>query len=412
MSDHKQENRIADDLNRLVEINQILNSELELKQQLKFILSTVVEMLGCEAASIMFYNEDDQLLKFTVAVGAESKGLESIPVPLDGSIAGMIFTRNHPLVINDVSKEPNHYTVVEERTGYQARSLLGVPINIRHQTIGVLEGINKLDGEFTDDDVQLLLLVAAQAAVVINNTRIIEELQEANAELRQADRLKADFMAVASHELRTPLGIILGYATFLKEEAEGELSELAKTVHGAAMRLRALLEDMTNMNLLYTGATELRLQPLRIQSIVSEAWNEISQMAESQKHQLEIIQPDQDIWVHADDRLQGVFTNLLKNAVRFTVPDGEIIVRISAGEDDILVEVTDRGIGIPPGELERIFEHFYQVEHHMTRRYEGLGLGLAIARGMVELHQGRIWAESDGPGKGSTFKVQLPRYRP
>ena len=215
MATHKYENQIYADLNKLIQISQNLNSELELVQQLKFILSTVVEILACEATSLMFFDSDDRSLKFTASFGAESDELKSISVPLDGSIAGMIFTENRPTIINDVSTEPNHYTVVEEQTGYQVRNLIGVPVNIRDQTIGVLEGLNKLDGKFTDNDVQLLSLVAAQAAVAINNVRIIDELREANEELRNADKLKADFMAVASHELRTPLGIILGYATFI-----------------------------------------------------------------------------------------------------------------------------------------------------------------------------------------------------
>ncbi|MBC8505173.1 MAG: GAF domain-containing protein [Anaerolineales bacterium] len=397
-------------LDRLIAINQMLSSELELKPQLKSILSKVVEMLSCDAASIMFYDEDEELLNFSVSVGAESDELAAIPIPVEGSIAGLIFTQRTPMIINDVPKNPDYFTVVEERTGYQVRSLLGVPIIIRERTIGVLEGLNKIEGEFTEADAQLLSLVAAQTSVAINNAHIIEELQQANEELRQADKLKADFMAVASHELRTPLGIILGYATFLKEEAKGEFSEHAGTVHAAAMRLRALLEDMTNMNLLYTGATELRLRPIQIQNMIKTIFDDISQMAKAVDYQLEFIPPSQDLWVNADERLQKVFENLLNNAIRFTPPKGEIVVRISATEGEILVEVQDSGIGIHPNEVERIFAHFYQVEHHMRRRYEGLGLGLAIARGMVDLHHGRIWAESDGPGKGSTFKVLLPRF--
>ncbi len=412
MATLNQDNPDVEYLNRLVEINQILNSELELRQQLKYILGTAVDILGCEATSLMFYDEDDQLLSFAVSIGAESEDLESIQVPLEGSIAGIVFTQNQPMLINDVSQEPNHYTVVEERTGFKVRSLLGVPISIRDQTIGVMEGLNKLDGDFSDQDVQLLSLVAAQAAVAINNVRIINELQNANEELRKADKLKADFMAVSSHELRTPLGIILGYATFLKEEAEGDLSEIAETVHTAAMRLRTLLEDMTNMNLLHTGATELRLQPLQVQSMISEVYDDVSQMAEAGDYQIDLLLPSQELWINADVRLQKVFENLLNNAMRFTPPDGEITLKLSSTDEVILIEVKDSGIGIAPEEVERIFEQFYQIEHHMRRRYEGLGLGLAIAQGMVELHQGRIWAASDGPGKGSTFKVQLPRYYP
>jgi len=412
MSKSVEDTQMVDKLNRLVDISLTLNSTLESTILLEKILSAGIECLDCEATSIMLYDEADQHLYFAAASGAESDELKSIPVPLEGSIAGTIFRENHPVIVHDVPKDPRHYKVVEDRTGYHVRSLLGVPMRIGDRVIGVIEALNKLDGDFTEEDTKTLSIVAAQAAVAIKNARIVEELRKANEELRKADKLKADFMAVVSHELRTPLSIILGYATFLKEETKGELSELAETLYKAALRLRTLLEDMTNMNLLYTGATELHLSPLCIQSIVRNIYDEISQMAEARDHQFDLILPSQDLWVHADNRLREVFVNLLKNAIRFTPLNGEIRVQISATSEDILVEIKDSGIGIPSDELERIFEHFYQIEHHMTRRYEGLGLGLAIARGMVELHRGRIWAESEGPGKGSSFKVQLRRYYP
>ncbi|MEW6403091.1 MAG: GAF domain-containing sensor histidine kinase [Chloroflexota bacterium] len=412
MSKNADDAQLAEKLRWLVDISLTLNSTLDLDVLLEKILSAGIECLKCEATSIMLYDEDDQHLYFAVASGAESDELKNIPVPLKGSIAGTIFMENRPIIVHDVPNDPRHFKVVEDRTGYHVRSLLGVPMRIGDRVVGVIEALNKRQGSFTDDDTKTLSIVAAQAAVAINNARIVEELQKANEELRKADKLKADFMAVVSHELRTPLGIILGYSTFLKEEAEGELSEHAETLYRAALRLRTLLEDMTNMNLLYTGATELRLRPVCIQSVVRSVYDEVSQMAEAREYQFDLIQPPQELWIHADNRLRDVFVNLLNNAIRFTPPGGKIIVRVSATEEDVFVEVKDSGIGIPSGELERIFEHFYQIEHHMTRRYEGLGLGLAIARGMVELHQGRIWAESEGPGKGSTFKVLLPRYFP
>jgi signal transduction histidine kinase len=311
-------------------------------------------------------------------------------------------------LINDIENDPRHFRAISERTNYTVRNLLGAPLHIREHTIGVIEATNKHKGEFAQQDVQMLSFIAAQAAIAIQNAQIVKQLQLANENLRQADKLKADFMAVASHELRTPLGIVLGYATFLKEESAGELAEHAETMLSAALRLRALLEDMTNMNLLYTGETQLRMELTALQTFIEQAYALETQTADKNEIRVSFHFPEETVWVQADERLQKVFQNLLNNSIRFTPSPGEVDVYIHPGNNDVMIEFKDSGIGIPQDQLEQIFEHFYQVEHHMTRRYGGLGLGLSIARGLVELHGGRIWAESDGPNQGATFKVVLP----
>ncbi|MEA3351922.1 MAG: ATP-binding protein [Chloroflexota bacterium] len=399
-------------LSRLVEISLTLNSTLKLKPLLESILDIAGELLVCEGASVMLYNEDDEQLYFAAATGVETDDVDEIAVPLKGSIAGTIFVRKRPVIANNVSHDPRHLKSVEEQTDYRVRNLLGVPMSIYGCSIGVLEAINKKQGGFTEKDAQILSLVASQAAVAINNARIVDELQEANRQLRQADEFKADFFAVASHELRTPLGIILGYATFLKDESDGEISEHADAVLDAALQLRSLVEDMTNMNMLYKGATKLFMDPAPIQEVINNAYNEITSMAEARNIQIFLALPSQDILVNADARLHKVFLNLLNNAIRFTPPSGKIIVRLSEEADNICVEIKDNGIGIPPDSLERIFDQFYQVEDHLTRKHNGMGLGLSIARGLVELHGGQIWAESEGVGKGAAFKVVLPIYSP
>jgi signal transduction histidine kinase len=205
----------------------------------------------------------------------------------------------------------------------------------------------------------MLSFIAAQAAIAIQNAQIVKQLQLANENLRQADKLKADFMAVASHELRTPLGIVLGYATFLKEESAGELAEHAETMLSAALRLRALLEDMTNMNLLYTGETQLRMELTALQTFIEQAYALETQTADKNEIRVSFHFPEETVWVQADERLQKVFQNLLNNSIRFTPSPGEVDVYIHPGNNDVMIEFKDSGIGIPQDQLEQIFEHFY-----------------------------------------------------
>jgi signal transduction histidine kinase len=397
---------------RLVEVSVTLNSSLDPDQVLKFILETAAELLDCEAASIMLYDETRGELLFISAAGSDPVQLAQIPVPLEGSIAGTVFRENRPLVINNVSQDPRHYALVGERLQFEIRSLLGVPMCIRDRTTGVLEAINKRQGVFSEEDVKLLLVIASQAAVAIHNARLVQALQRAYDELRRIDKIKSDFLAIASHELRTPLGVILGYASFLKEEAQGELSEHASAVMSSAMRLRTLVESMTNVSLLQLGSVEINLRPVAIQEVVEEAVDDLRATAEAKNQSINIRMPEESILVSADpDKLGQIFTNLLNNSIRFTPVGGEIVVEARTTPDSICVSVKDTGIGIPANELDHIFEEFYQVDDHMTRRFGGMGLGLAIAHGLVRLHGGRIWAESEGHDKGATFNVELSRLK-
>jgi signal transduction histidine kinase len=399
-------------LSRLLEISVTLNSTLDQERLLRFILETATDVLNCEAASILLFDENRGELYFAAATGSDPKKLAEIPVPLEGSIAGTIFREDRPLVINDVERDPRHFGLVGEQVKFQPHSLVGVPMRVREKSFGVLEALNKQGGRFTERDAQILFIIASQAAVAIHNARLLEALQRAYDELSQLDDLKSNFMAIASHELRTPLGLILGYATFLKEKASGELSDHAGMVLNSAMRMQSLVEDMTNMNLLKIGSTELDPKIFPLQQAVEAAHESVRSTAEAKNQHLTVDMPSSPLYISGDpDKLELVFINLLNNAIRYTPAHGRIGVMMYPQADEIWIETRDTGYGIPANELQTIFKEFYQVEEHMTRRYGGLGLGLAIAKGLVELHGGRIWAESEGTGQGSVFKIVLPRSR-
>ena len=394
----------------LVEISAILNSTLKPEPLLQNILQAAAELLECSVISILLYDEREKELRFAATTSVNIDQLEQIPVPLENSLAGTIYTENRHLVINNPKDDPRHYDEVGQEVGLQIDSLLGVPMRIKDRVTGVIEALNKDCGEFTDFDVQLLLVIASQAAISIHNAQLIQALQKANVELSQADKLKRDLMAVASHELRTPLGNILGYATLLHEDAIEANKPLAESIIKASSRLRAVLDDMANMNLLYTGEADLDLADTTLQEVLSFAKDEVRQTVTRDNLPINYHLPDEPIPLRVDlCKLSVVFVNLLLNAVRFSPEEGEIDLTVEQRKDEVMVSVVDSGKGIPQESLEKIFEVFYQEEDHMTRRFGGLGLGLSIAKELVRLHGGRIWAESDGVGKGATFRVVLPK---
>jgi signal transduction histidine kinase len=394
---------------RLVELSVTLNSTLDLDSLLQLITATATELLDCEAASILLYDEKNPRLFFAAATGSDPAKLAEIPVPIEGSLAGTIFRTNQPLIMNDVQQDPRHYSLVSEHIKFKIKTLLGVPMPIRERTMGVLEAVNKRDGIFTASDVSILSVIAAHAAIAINNARLLTATQRALEKVKQTNQIKTRFLALASHELRTPLGIVIGYATFLQRDAKGALTDHANQVVNAATKMRSLLDQMNNLTLLQSDEMEMRPEKIPIQDILNSALDEIKYFAAKRDLQLVYAFSDDPIYVNLDpEKTTLAFVNLLNNAIRFSPEQSEIVMGAKKQGDKILAWVQDHGIGIPADKLQKIFEEYYQIEPPNTRRYSGLGIGLTIAKGLIEAQGGKIWAESGGAGKGSTFKVMLP----
>jgi len=398
-------------LARLVEISVTLNSTLDLDRLLGFIIDSAADLLESEAASILLVDDKTHNLYFAAATGADPKELAKIPVPLEGSIAGKVLREDHPVIINQVSQDPRHYRRVDEKIRFESRSLIGVPMHIRDKVTGVLEAVNKRRGAFEEADLQTLSIIASQAAVAIHNARLLDALQRAYDELGKLDKLKSDFIAVASHELRTPLGLILGYAALLKDETGQKSSGHAEAVLNSALRMRSLIEDMTNLNLLRVGSAEIMLTRQPLQDIARAAYDEVKDLIAAKNQTSSLRLPEESLDAPVDEpKMIMALTNLLNNAIRFTPPRGRIELSLEHRGEEAWFRVHDNGIGLASDQLERIFDQFYQVEDHMTRRQGGLGLGLAIVQAIASAHKGRGWAESPGADKGSTFTIAIPLH--
>lgn len=401
--------QILGQLTRLIEISLTLNSTLDQDRILQFIIDTASDILNCEAVSILLYDDKKEELRIAASTDSNPEELAKIPVPLDSSIAGTIFTENVPQIINNPGNNPLHFQGVDEEIQFETRSLVGVPMQIRDKVTGVLEGLNKRDGEFTKTDVDILSVIASQAAVAIHNAHLMYSLQHAYEELSQIDKIKSEFISIASHELRTPLSHILGYAHMLQEETKGGSSVSAKRLLESALQLQSLVDAMTNMNLLEMGSQELSLEKVALQQILVDTYKAALETIKARGHKTEFDLPKPPIYILADsEKLERAFLNVLNNAARFTPDGGKIKINVTAHEDHAHVTMTDNGIGIPKNELENIFDRFNQVESHLTRAHGGMGLGLPIAKGLVELHGGKIWAESEGANTGTTFQITIP----
>ncbi len=408
-SDTQRLTQTVERLERMVTIGQMLNSTLDLSQLLETIIRTAAELVSTQAASILLVDERTGELFFAASTGSSREELRQIKVPVVGSIAGTIYKTGEPVIVEDVSGDSRHYTGVDQSISFQTRSLLGVPLQVRTRCIGVLEAVNKLNGEaFNEDDVHTLSTMASHSAIAIENARLVASLRDANQRLSELDRLKTNFISIASHELRTPLMIVQGFASFLREQASGDMTSDLDMVLRGASKLQAIIDQMTNLNFLESGLSELKQEKFVVQELIGEIDEEWQPLAAAKRQSLRISIPPTPILIRGDrGKIHLALSNLLNNAVKFTPENGHIELHVILHTGRVEIAVVDDGIGIPKDELTRIFERFYQVEDHLTRHHGGLGLGLCIAKEVVEQHGGRIWAESN-EGQGSRFRTILP----
>ena len=398
-------------LERIVKVSQILNSTLSLEPLLQIIIQSATELTDTEACSILLLETNTGELRFAEATGGVSEALKEVTVPLSNSVGGWVIRKDRPLLIRDARNDPRWNQKVDETIDFETHSILGVPLKVRDKAIGVLELVNKKgDTSFNEDDIQIATTLSAQAAIAIENARLMDELQQAYRDLSQIDQIKNDFVSVASHELRTPLAVILGYATFLRDNVTGQASEQLEIVLSSAIRLRALIDDMVNLRHIQTNDLQLQRAIFPLRQLVLDVVKEFSELAVGKQQILttKFHPPNEPLNIDADrQKIYLVLANLVSNAIKFTPEKGRIHINAELKGHKYWVSVIDTGIGIPKADFERIFDQFFQVEPSLTRKYQGMGLGLSIAKGMVEVHQGRIWVESV-VNKGSKFTMVLP----
>lgn len=398
-------------LTQLAEISASLNAQIKLQPLLKHIMDVAVSVINCEACSVLLWDKKRQQLVFAASTTVDHTDttLIGMPVPMD-SIAGDIFQNNRVVQVENTSQHPSHYDKVDEDIKFETRSLLGVPMRYKNKVIGVLEAINKRNPPWDNNDRNYLDIIASQAAVAIEGSQLVTDLRQANQDLNEVDKLKNDFIAIASHELRTPLGVVMGYASFLQEEESLSAQEHAGKVLESALKLRKIIEDMVNLRYIKQNQSDLHLEDIKADLLLQGIEQETSVLMDVTKHNFKVLKFGDAPELSIDQtRMLMALSNVMHNAFSFTEPGGTITLSgEKVSRHEIHIRVTDSGKGIAEDQLDKIFQEFYQVEDHMTRKHGGLGIGLSIARAIITAHSGRIWGESDGVGEGSTFVIALP----
>ncbi|XHR27023.1 MAG: ATP-binding protein [Chthoniobacteraceae bacterium] len=325
-------------------------------------------------------------------------------------------------VVNDYALQHSDYPFIGVLLEAGIRATAAIPIRNQGAVYGVLVLCSSETNVFMDKEVALLEEVAADISFALDHLDQEERrrrdeaaLKKAKEDAEAANKAKDQFIAVLSHELRTPLTPVLTAASLLQsmdDIPEGIRPDLDIIRRNAELEAR-LIDDLLDVTRISRGLVQLHPEEVDVHVALLKTL-EICRAEIAQKAMEIVLKLDAgEHYVLADSaRLQQVFWNLVKNALKFTPPEGRISIRTENVEDRIRVEVADTGIGIPEEALLRIFNAFEQAEKMLTRRFGGLGLGLSIAKAVVELHQGTIYARSDGPEKGAVFTVELHTIAP
>jgi signal transduction histidine kinase len=405
----------ASELATVATVSTTASTVLDPDKLLQQVVDLTKERFGLYHVHIYLADDDWHTLMLAVGAGETGKQMvefgHAIMMDAEKSLVARSARERVPLIANDVKNEPDF---LPNPLLPNTRSEMAVPMIVGEKVLGVLDVQSEVVGRFTEEDTTIMTTLALQVGIALQNARLYVAQTATVAQLRELDRLKSSFLANMSHELRTPLNSILGFADVILEELDGPLTENMnndlKLIQKNGQHLLHLINDVLDMAKIESGRMNLAIEKFPLTEIIEEVTSITSPLA-SEKNLALFIEPgsDRELEISADrTRLRQVMINLVNNAIKFT-EKGRIAIHAARDGEDVLIRIKDTGIGIPPEQLESVFQEFVQVDTSTTRKVGGTGLGLPISRKLIEMHGGRLWAESTGVnGEGSTFYVLLP----
>ena len=408
------ERRAAEEALRvLADAGEILGRSLDYQVTLENLARVVVPRVA-DWFAVHLRNDDGGLERASVHhpnpahVAIAKELFERYPPPADAPSGALNVMRTRepewaahipPELLRDNAQDAEHARLL---LSLGLRSYIIVPLESRGQVIGSLTLVQAESGRsYGEGDIALARELAQRAASAVDNARLY-------AQLREEHRRKDEFLATLAHELRNPLAPIRTGLALL--QADGDPARSAAT-RGVMERQLAhmvrLIDDLLDLSRVTRGTIELQRRAVRVRDVVASAVEASGPLLDAAGLRLDVDVQAPGAVLDADEaRLSQVLTNLLNNAAKFTPRGGRVSLRAAAHDDALRVEVADTGIGLAPAQLDAIFEMFVRGDD--AQRHGGLGIGLTLARRLVELHGGRLWAESEGPGRGSRFIVELP----
>jgi signal transduction histidine kinase len=412
----EQNEKRTHELEIVAELSATTSSVLEPDRLLQIIVDLAKERFNIYHVHVYLADEMQRVLLLAAGAGEVGRRMVAaqhrIAMDEEHSLVARAHRERRALIINDVRAEPDF---LPNDNLPSTRSEMAMPLVVGDNALGVFDIQSDRVNGFPEEEANIYSTLASQVAVALQNARLYMEQAATVTRLRELDRLKTSFLANMSHELRTPLNSILGFTDVMLEGIDGPLTETMDNdlhlIQKNGQHLLHLINDVLDMAKISAGKMNLTLERFKIQDLLDEVLNISSPLA-AEKNLTLTVDKDSDrrVEICADrTRIRQVMLNLVGNAVKFT-DTGGVSIRAATKNENVLIRVSDTGIGIPTDKLDQVFQEFTQVDTSPTRKVGGTGLGLPISQRLVRMHGGRLWAESTGvAGEGATFFVELPR---
>jgi signal transduction histidine kinase/CheY-like chemotaxis protein len=418
----REETRALEILNRT---GAAIAAELDLRSLVQTVTDAATQLSGAEFGAF-FYNRTDEhgdAYQLYTLSGAARESFERLGHPRATPIFSPTFDGDTVVRSDDITEDPRygqwppHYGMPKGHL--RVRSYLAVPVVSRSgEVLGGLFFGHPDTGVFTERNERIVVGIAAQAAISIDNARLFEAAQKeismrerAEQALKEADRRKDEFLATLAHELRNPLAPMRQAAMIAKRPnaTREQVCWSRDVVERQVEHMALLLDDLLDICRITSGQLALRKERAALAAIVDAALETAGPALEERKHRLSVELPGKPQYLDADPmRVAQVVSNLLTNAAKYTAPGGDVRLSAFSEGGELVIRVADSGIGIDREALPRIFDMFSQPKAALDRAEGGLGVGLALVKGLVKLHGGRVEAASGGSGHGSEFTVRLP----
>jgi len=372
------------------------------------------KVLHCAGSSVLLLNDEGTALYFEVAQGEKGQAVKELLLDINEGIGGYVVRTGKTVLENSPYENPHFNPDFDRKTGHQTRNIICAPLMDGGKSLGVLQVINALGrSSFSREDLKDLELFCVQASLALLKHRMLQELQDKNEELAESNRLKSFFLAAVSHELRTPLTPVLAWSGMLSDpdmddetraEGIGEIEE-----HSS--HLANLITDLIHLAELDCDQVYIEPQDLNLMDLVQLAIQNKKALLDEKRISLDSSSLQNEQWVFADEsKTQICIEQILDNAIKFNdVSDGTISLESGENSDEITFKCKNSGEGIPEKMIPTLCQRFHQVDESRTREHGGLGIGLSLVQGFMELYGGSIQVESSQENRETTVTLSFKK---